>query len=154
MGWTESIDRISPKAGLHLRNYSTRVAWDMHRQKVKSLLANTEVSPFPGFLGCQSPLDCEGSECHHLRCFRKAKRPKGETRLQKNQEPSIVQELDQPRFWVLKLEPKPHHQKMIQKMLSSVRGTGHKQQDDTLPPQHKSLGVKGLRLCTLLLPKG
>lgn len=52
----------------------------------------------------------------------------------------MLEMLAQPGFWVLKLEPKPHHRKVIQKTLSWVRATGHKQQVATLPPQHTSFG--------------
>lgn len=118
----------------------------MYKQKAnlqaKSLFANTEISPFPGFLGCQSPLHCKGSECHHFRCFIQDRGPREKQGYKITRRPVFenVQELDQPSFWVLKLEPKPHHQKAIQKMLSLERDTGHKQQVDTLPPQHKSFG--------------
>lgn len=84
----------------------------------------------------------KGSERHHFRCFIKARGPREKQGHKITRGPVFVhvQELDQPSFWVLKLEPKPHHQKVTQKMLSLVRGTGHKQQAHTLPPHHQSFG--------------
>lgn len=72
----------------------------MYRQKAKlqakSLFANPEIS-FPSFLLTK------GSECHHFRCFIKARGPREEQgyKITRGPEFEDVWELDQPSFWVI-----------------------------------------------------